>query len=325
MTRYSDNKKMIKRSKNPKNSFSDIPECGALYRVLPSAIKPYLTLARFDRPIGTWLVLFPCWWSLALATDNWTVETGSLGKTLWLYLLFGIGAVVMRGAGCTFSDITDRKFDAKVARTARRPIPSGAVSVPQAIIFMMFLSLIGLCILIQFNQYAIYLGIASLILVIIYPFMKRITYWPQLALGLTFNWGAFLGWAAVKGDLQLPAVVLYIAGIFWTLGYDTVYAHQDKEDDLIAGIKSSALKLKENTRPWLFIFYTSTVILMAEAGYLASLSWPFYVALAVCAAQLYWQARNVDLDNPSDCLKKFKSNRLFCWILLAGIIIGQIT
>ena len=144
---------MIKRSENPKDSFSDIPEGGALYRVVPSAIKPYLTLARFDRPIGTWLVLFPCWWSLALATDNWTVETGSLGKTLWLYLLFGIGAVVMRGAGCTFNDITDRKFDAKVARTARRPIPSGAVSVPQAIIFMMFLSLIGLCILTVSNTH----------------------------------------------------------------------------------------------------------------------------------------------------------------------------
>ena len=307
-----------------KNSFSDIKKSGWLYRMLPSAIKPYFTLARFDRPIGTWLVLFPCWWSLALATNNWTLTTGYLGKTLWLFLLFGIGAIVMRGAGCTFNDITDRKFAAKVARTAYRPIPSGAVSVPQAILFMIFLSLIGFSILIQLNHFAILLGIASLFLVAIYPFMKRITYWPQFALGLTFNWGALLGWAAIRGDLQLPAVILYIAGICWTLGYDTIYAHQDKEDDLTVGVKSSALKLKDKTRPWLFVFYTSTIILMAEVGHLANLSWPFYVALALCALQLFWQAREVDLDNPADCLKKFKSNRLFCWSFLAAIIIGQV-
>ena len=314
---------MIKASEKSENNFSDIPEAGFLYRTAPKTIKPYLTLARFDRPIGTWLVLFPCWWSLTLATDNWSAATGSLGKTLWLYLLFGIGAVVMRGAGCTFNDITDRHFDAKVARTAGRPIPSGAVSVPQAILFMMFLSLMGLSVLIQFNYFTIYLGIASLFLVVIYPFMKRITYWPQFTLGLTFNWGAFLGWAAVRGDLELPAIILYIAGICWTLGYDTIYAHQDKEDDLIVGVKSSALKLKEKTRPWLFVFYTLTIILMAAAGYLAGLNWLFYIALALCAGQLFWQASEVDLDNPVDCLKKFKSNRLFCWILLAGIIIGH--
>jgi len=315
---------MIKAFFKPTNGVSDIKKGGRLYRMLPTTVKPYFTLARFDRPIGTWLVLFPCWWSLALATKEWTLATDFLSKTLWFYMLFGIGAIIMRGAGCTFNDITDRNFDAKVARTADRPIPSGAVSVPQAILFLILLSLIGLSILIQFNYFTILLGIASLFLVVIYPFMKRITYWPQFTLGLTFNWGAFLGWAAVRGDLQLPAVILYVAGIFWTLGYDTIYAHQDKKDDLIVGVKSSALKLKDKTRPWLFVFYTLTVMLLAEAGRIADLSWPFYLALALCGVQLLWQAKEVNLDNPGDCLKKFQSNRLFCWILLAGIIVGQI-
>ena len=309
---------------NSNNSASDIQKGGRWDRILPTAIKPYFRLARFDRPIGTWLVLFPCWWSLALATDNWTPTQDILGKTLWLYLLFGLGAIVMRGAGCTFNDITDRKFDAKVARTADRPIPSGAVSVPRAILFMVFLAIIGFTILLQFNPFAILVGIASLFFVAIYPFMKRITYWPQFALGLTFNWGAFLGWAAVRGDLHLPAIVLYVAGIFWTLGYDTIYAHQDKEDDLVVGVKSSALKLKNKTRPWLFVFYAISILLIGESGYLAKLSWPFYIALVLAALQLFWQAKEVDIDNPADCLTKFKSNRLFCWILLAGIIFGQI-
>ena len=184
---------MINVLDNLKNSASDIKKGGWLNQMLPAVIKPYFRLARFDRPIGTWLVLFPCWWSLALATNNWAPTPDVLGKTLWLYLLFGIGAIVMRGAGCTFNDITDRKFDAKVARTADRPIPSGAVSVPQAVLFMIFLSLIGLTVLLQLNHFAILVGMASLLLVAIYPFMKRITYWPQFALGLTFNWGAFLG------------------------------------------------------------------------------------------------------------------------------------
>ncbi len=307
-----------------KNSASDIKKGGWLDRMLPAVIKPYFRLARFDRPIGTWLVLFPCWWSLALATNNWAPTPDVLGETLWLYLLFGIGAIVMRGEGCTFNDINDREFDAKVARTVDRPIPSGAVSVPQALLFMTFLLLIGLTVLLQLNHFAILVGVASLFLVAIYPFMKRITNWPQFALGLTFNWGAFLGWVAVRGDLHLPAVILYVAGICWTLGYDTIYAHQDKEDDLVVGVKSSALKLRDKTRPWLFVFYTATVILIAETGYLAGLSWPFYVALVLSALQLFWQARGVDIHDPADCLAKFKSNRIFCWIVLAGIVLGQI-
>ena len=303
---------------------SDIPKGRWVDQILPETIRPYIRLARFDRPIGTWLVLFPCWWSLALATTNWSPKFHLLWETFWFYILFGLGALVMRGAGCTFNDIVDREFDAKVARTADRPIPSGAVSVPQAVLFILFLSIIGFTILLQFNTFTIALGTSSLFLVAIYPFMKRITYWPQLALGLTFNWGALLGWSAVKGNLEAPAVIMYLAGIFWTLGYDTIYAHQDKEGDLVAGVKSSALKLGENTRPWLMMFYAIAILLTGVAGFNAKLSWPFYIALALAAGQLFWQTADLKIDDPADCLAKFKSNQLFSWLLLTGIIIGQI-
>lgn len=295
---------------------SDIPIDNWVDRYLPSAARPYARMARLDRPIGTWLLLFPCWWSIALATEGW--------PSLWLVVLFGLGATIMRGAGCVFNDIADRDLDGRIARTAQRPIPAGIVSVPQAIAYMVALALLGFVILLQFNLFAIWVGVASLALIVVYPFMKRITYWPQAVLGLTFTWGALLGWAAVRGDLQAPAIVLYVACFFWTLGYDTIYAHQDKEDDLIAGIKSSALALGNKTRPWLWIFHGMTIVLIGVAGWLAQLSWPFYVALAFSAGQLAWQSGDVDLDDPHDCLAKFKSNRLFGWVLFGGIIAGQV-
>jgi len=224
------------------NLNGDIPvECW-IDRRLPAAWRPYCRLMRLDRPIGTWLLLFPCWWSAALAAEGW--------PDLWLFALFAIGAVVMRGAGCTVNDWADRDFDGKVARTAARPIPSGAVSPRQALIFLVAQLLVGLLVLLQLNWFAIGVGAASLLLVFPYPFMKRITYWPQAWLGLTFNWGALVGWAAVRGDLTLAPVLLYIAGVFWTLGYDTIYAHQDKEDDILVGVKSTALALGENTVAW---------------------------------------------------------------------------
>jgi len=253
---------------------------------------------------------------VAMASDGW--------PSLTLMALFGIGAMVMRGAGDTFNDITDRDFDGRVARTADRPIPSGAVSVFQAVLFMGFLSLIGLAILVQFNRFAMIVGAASLVLIVIYPFMKRITYWPQFFLGLAFNWGALLGWAAVRGDLAAPAMLLYIGGIFWTLGYDTIYAHQDKEDDALVGIKSSALKLGDRTRPYLYGFFAGAVILTGIAGWTAGLSWPFYIALSAGGVQLFWQAKDVKTENAADCLAKFKSNRLYGWLLLAGIIAGRL-
>ena len=304
------------RQATGKGDASDIPSGNWVDRVLPAWLRPYARMARFDRPIGTWLLLFPGWWSIALARDGW--------PSLWLIALFGIGAMVMRGAGCTFNDITDRDFDAKVARTANRPIPSGQVSVKQAVVWMIALSLIGCAVLLQFNVFAIGVGIASLLLVAIYPFMKRITYWPQFVLGLAFNWGALLGWAAVRGDIETPAVLLYIAGILWTLGYDTIYAHQDKEDDVLIGVKSSALALGDKTRPWLFVFYAAAIVLTAWSGWVAGLAWPFYVALAFGAAQLAWQAVRIALDDPHDCLAKFKSNRLYGWLILGGIVASRV-
>ena len=297
---------------------SDIPEGGWIDH-LPEMIRPYLRLARLDRPIGTWLLLFPCWWSLLLASPG----LAQAGRLMGLGALFAAGAVVMRGAGCTFNDIVDRDIDAKVARTRSRPIPSGAVSVPAAVIFLTVELSIGLGILSMFNMFTIALGIASLALVFTYPFMKRITYWPQAWLGLTFNWGALLGFAAVTGRLGPEAVALYAGGFFWTLGYDTIYAHQDRSDDLLVGIKSLALKLGQKSVPWLVGFYAAAAGLMAAAGAMAGLGGAFYLLLALAFAQLLWQALRIDIDDPRDCLAKFRSNRLFGWLMVAALIAGQ--
>ena len=294
---------------------SDIPAGGWVDRYVPPAARPYVRLARYDRPIGTWLLLFPCWWAIALATPGW--------PSLTLIILFGIGALVMRGAGCTYNDICDRDFDAQVARTRNRPLPAGEVTVRQAVAFMIAQLAIGLAILLTFNDFAIAVGAASLILVFTYPLMKRVTFWPQFFLGLAFNWGALLGWAAVRGDLALPAYLLYAGGILWTLGYDTIYAHQDRTDDVIAGVKSSARALGVS-KPWLEAFYAGAAVLFCLAGAAAKLSWPFYVGLALGAAQLTWQVAAVNLNDPKDCLRIFKSNRLFGWILFAAIVAGQI-
>jgi len=285
-------------------------------RWAPLGSRPYLHLARIDRPIGTWLLLLPCWWSIALATPGW--------PSLVLIALFGAGALIMRGAGCTLNDIADRDFDGKVARTAMRPIPSGAVSIPQAFAFLGLQLLMGLSILLQFNTFAVMVGAGSLLVVAVYPFMKRITYWPQAVLGLAFNWGALLGWAAVRGDLAAPAGILYMAGILWTLGYDTIYAHQDKEDDILIGIKSTALRFGENTDKWLTGFYCGTIGLIAVSGYLSGLGWAFYVGLGLAAAHLVWQVTTLDIDDAKGCLTRFKSNRHFGLIIFAAIIAGQV-
>ncbi|MBC8337623.1 MAG: 4-hydroxybenzoate octaprenyltransferase [Alphaproteobacteria bacterium] len=294
---------------------TDIPTSSWIDRYAPEGMRPYLRLMRADRPIGTWLLLLPCWWSVAFATPGWPDAK--------FFLLFAIGALVMRGAGCTINDIVDRDFDARVARTATRPIASGEISVFKALVFLGLQLLLGLAVLSQFNTFAIVLGISSLALIVLYPFMKRITYWPQLFLGFTFNWGALLGWAAVTESLTPPAMVLYAAGVFWTLGYDTIYAHQDKEDDILIGVKSTALKFGAATTPWLFGFYAVTVALMGGAGFLAGLGWPYYLGLAVGTGHLVWQITSVDTSDPKSCLSRFKSNRDFGLILLAGIIAAQ--
>src|SRR5215469_348452 len=223
---------------------SDIRQSDWVERWLPARSRPYARLARLDRPIGTWLLLFPGWWGIALASERWPDPM--------LLLLFAIGAVSMRGAGCTLNDLADRHYDGQVARTRLRPLPSGAVSVRRAIVFLVLQLALGATVLLSLNWPTVLLGCAVLGLIGTYPFMKRITYWPQVFLGLNFNWGALLGWTAVTGALAPPPLLLYVGGVFWTIGYDTIYAHQDKEDDVRIGVKSSAIALGERTRPWLF-------------------------------------------------------------------------
>lgn len=272
---------------------------------MPAAVQPYLRLARADRPIGTWLLYIPCLWGLALGAT----ESSARPELIWLAALMGFGALVMRGAGCAYNDIVDRDIDAKVERTALRPIPAGLLSVKQGWIFLAALCLTGLVILLQFNRFTVFLGISSLALVAAYPFMKRITYWPQAWLGLTFNWGALIGYTAVAGALAPEAFAIYAAGIFWTLGYDTIYAHQDKEDDALIGVKSTALKFGARTKPWLSGFYTLTIAGFAAAGFLADASALYYIALAPASGHFIWQVRSLDINNAHNCLNRFKSNR----------------
>lgn len=283
-------------------------------RRAPAPLRPYLRLARLDRPIGTWLLLWPCWWSIALAA----------GSPL-LLISFALGAVVMRGAGCTFNDIVDRDLDAKVARTANRPLPSGAVSVKAAWAFLIAQGLVGLIILLSLNPFAIAVGIASLVPVAVYPFMKRVTYWPQLFLGVAFNWGALLGWAAATGNLEMPAIWLYLGGIFWTLGYDTIYAHQDKEDDALIGIKSTALKFGARSKLAIAIFYGCAMAMFALAGWSRDLGGGFWLLLCAAGLHLGWQTVKLQSDNPANCLHLFRSNRNFGAILFAAIVAGLLT
>ncbi|MBO6825459.1 MAG: 4-hydroxybenzoate octaprenyltransferase [Sneathiella sp.] len=286
-------------------------------RYAPEGVQPYMKLSRVDRPIGTWLLLFPCWWALAM-----TAGVGEL-PDFTLLILFGIGAFIMRGAGCTLNDIADRNFDGKVERTKKRPIPSGQVSLIQAFFWLGLQCLIGLLVLVQFNNFAILVGVCSLVLVAIYPFAKRFTYWPQIFLGLAFNYGALLGWAATTGTITSASAALYVAGIFWTLGYDTIYAHQDKEDDILIGVKSTALRLGEATGVWLMAFYALTLILILFSGYLVGMSPLFYVGMAGAAAHLYWQLKSLDIHDGDKCLMLFKSNKTFGAIVFFAIAAGN--
>ena len=257
----------------------------------PAWARPYLRLTRLDRPIGWWLLLLPCWWSAALAA----IPAGRWGPDPWHVLLFLIGAIVMRGAGCTWNDLVDRDIDARVERTRSRPIPSGQVSVKAAIVFMVLQALAGLLVLVQFNRFAVIVGIASLAVVAIYPLMKRVTYWPQIFLGLAFSWGALMGWAAAFGRLDLPAYLLYAGSIAWVIHYDTIYAHQDSEDDALVGLKSTALLFGERTKPALALFSTLAVLLIGLAGWTAGAGVVFGLGLIVFAAHLAWQIRTIDI------------------------------
>ncbi|HET7021450.1 MAG TPA: 4-hydroxybenzoate octaprenyltransferase [Xanthobacteraceae bacterium] len=280
----------------------------------PSWARPYLRLARLDRPIGSWLLLLPCWWSVGLAAVH-----AREGVNLWHLVLFLIGAFAMRGAGCTWNDIVDRDLDGRVERTRSRPIPSGQVTVAAAAGFLALQALVGLAVLLQFNRFTIYVGFASLAVVAVYPFMKRITYWPQIVLGLAFSWGALMGWPATFARLDPPALLLYAGSISWVIGYDTIYAHQDREDDALIGIKSTALLFRERTKPMLALFYVLAVVLIAFAGFSAGAGMIFALGLLAFALHLAWQIARLDVENPVNCLAVFKSNRDAGLILFAGL------
>jgi 4-hydroxybenzoate polyprenyltransferase len=302
-------------------------------RFAPAWSRPYLRLARLDRPIGSWLLLLPCWWSLALAAIAAKGAAPAATKMLVFFfpifilpspfylLLFFIGAFAMRGAGCTWNDIVDRDIDAQVARTRSRPIPSGQVSVSGAVIFLLLQAAVGLAVLLQFNSFAILTGIASLVIVAVYPFMKRITYWPQIVLGLAFSWGALMGWAAAFGRLDLPALLLYAGSIAWVIGYDTIYAHQDREDDALLGLKSTALLFGPRTKLALALFYSAAVVLIGLAGCSAGAGFVFALALCLFAAHLAWQTWRLDINNPELCLGLFRSNRDAGLILFGGLVL----
>ena len=286
-------------------------------RLAPAAFRPYLRLARADRPIGSWLLLLPCWWSSALAA----VAAHTATPNPWHLVLFAIGTVAMRGAGCTWNDIVDRDIDARVERTRSRPLPSGQVSLGAAVVFLVLQALVGLAVLLQFNGFAIATGLASLVIVAVYPFMKRITWWPQIVLGLAFSWGALMGWAAALGRLDWPAVVLYAGSISWVIGYDTIYAHQDREDDALAGLKSTALLFGERTKPMLAAFFAAAVVLIGIAGFGVGARIAFALGLATFAAHLAWQVVRLDIGDPALCLRLFQSNRDAGLILFAGLML----
>jgi 4-hydroxybenzoate polyprenyltransferase len=294
-------------------------------RFAPPAIRPYLRLSRADRPAGTWLLLLPCWWSLALAAaaDDWRAHD------LWLVAAFAVGAFLMRGAGCTWNDVTDWRFDAQVARTRSRPIPSGQVSVRAAMGWGVAQALLAFGVLLTFNGFAIAVGVASLLFVTIYPFMKRYTWWPQVFLGLAFNWGALMGWAGHFGALGPAPVLLYLGGIAWTLHYDTIYAHQDRADDELIGVKSTARLFGARTPQRLAQFSAAAVALVGAAALWALWGKPGPLAAAIAAtlafaAHLRWQLRRVDIDDPDACLTVFRANRDAGLILAAGFTLASL-
>lgn len=285
----------------------------------PTPLQPYLKLMRLDRPIGSWLLFWPCGWSIAMsATPGSFPDLGMLA-------LFGLGAVVMRGAGCTINDMWDKDIDDKVSRTKDRPLVSGALSLSDAFIFLGGQLGLGLLILLQLNWYSIILGASSLGLVVIYPLMKRVTYWPQLILGMTFNWGALLGWSAVQGSCDWSVCLpLYVSGICWTIIYDTIYAHQDKAEDLLLGIKSTAIKFGEKTKYWLSGFGSTMVLSLLMAGMQCDQTWPYYTSVVVVAGHLCRQMMTLDINSSEDCSKKFISNKYVGLLLFTGILLGTL-
>ena len=300
---------------------ADAPSKNWVYRVLPRGAWPYAQLARWDRPIGWQLLLLPCLWSAALSAN----VAAAIGTFDWVrfatqLFLFFVGAVAMRGAGCTYNDLVDHDIDQAVARTRSRPLPSGRVTRRQAKIFMALQALVGLVVLLQFNLFTVALGVASLAIVAIYPFAKRFTDWPQFFLGMAFSWGALMGWAAEFSNVSAASVALYIAAIAWTIGYDTIYAHQDKEDDALIGVRSTARLFGDRTAQWLIGLYGLTVVLIAVSFWLAGVGLVAWLGLAVAALMLAWQIATLDIDDPEQCLALFKFNGVVGLIVFIGLV-----
>jgi 4-hydroxybenzoate polyprenyltransferase len=302
---------------------SAISDAGArnwVDRFAPTALVPYLRLARADRPVGFFLLAFPCFWSVALAGRS----LDEAYPDLRLLILFALGALVMRAAGCTYNDLIDRDIDAKVARTQGRPLPSGQVSARNAVLFMIVLSLIGFAVLLSFNSITIWLGLGVLPIVALYPFVKRFSSWSQAVLGLAFNWGALLGWSAVLGRLEWPAVVLYAGAVAWTIGYDTIYAHQDRDEDSVLGLKSTALRFGRSTRTWLAVLYAFAWLAIAAAGVMAHAGTAFLLGMIAAGAHLAWQVVTLNIDDPENCLERFRSNRDFGALVFGAILIDMV-
>lgn len=290
----------------------------AIYSKSPASVQPYLALIRFDKPIGTWLLYLPCTWSIALAANNTGLPDAKI------LALFACGAFIMRGAGCIINDMWDSDYDRKVSRTSNRPLAANQLTHKEALGFLAVMLSGGLSVLLSLNWYSVFLGATSMGLVVTYPLMKRFTYWPQMVLGLTFNWGTLLGWSAVQGSCDWSVCLpLYAAGISWTLIYDTIYAHQDKHDDVKAGVKSTALLFGDNTKVWLSGFAVTMNTALLMSGYFSDQMWPYYLAVSMTTGHLAWQISSVDLDNMADCGAKFRSNVVVGVLLLCGIVVSN--
>lgn len=311
------------QTKGARGRVADAPTGHWVYRALPRTLWPYAQLARWDRPIGWWLLMWPCWWSAALAAVAYAAPLSPF-PLVWHLILFMIGAIAMRGAGCTYNDIVDRDIDEKVARTRSRPLPSGQVSTGQAWAFLLIQCLAGLAVLLQFNPFAILVGFASILTVAIYPFMKRFTDWPQLFLGFAFSWGALMGWAAHFGWLTAAPILVYLGSILWVIGYDTIYAHQDREDDALVGVRSTARLFGDRTKQALVVLYGGALVLFAVAWWLAEVPPLAYLGLAAAAIHMARQIAIVDINNGDQCLALFRSNSTVGWLIFAGLLAGGV-
>jgi 4-hydroxybenzoate polyprenyltransferase len=306
---------------------ADAPSDNWVYRFLPRALWPYAQLARWDRPIGWQLLMWPCFWSAALAANADAAPDGGFSLELKLahLFLFFVGSVAMRGAGCTYNDLVDHKIDSEVARTRSRPLPSGRATRFQAKIFILLQALVGLIVLLQFNTFTILLGFASLLVVVIYPFAKRFTDWPQFFLGLAFSWGALMGWAGVFASLSWAPIWLYLAAIAWTVGYDTIYAHQDKEDDALVGVRSTARLFAENTKAWLSGIYGLALVFLLFAFMAADVSVLGYIGLFIAALMFAWQILILDIDNPDHCMRLFKFNGRVGGVIFLSLVVSLVS